>query len=164
MANNNSLEKLIHSFCGVPLPPRLPPAPTKRISDIAWRGDGVDPVSSEGGWSMEAPDQMQSMMICRRRAELEYLRHRHLDYLDPAVVIGPKSNQKDCFELRGAMRQDVSIIHGKLAGKQLFLLQTLEAEIMLCNVKTSARDHYQRVLELKIFPLVVKALRLRSGV
>ncbi|KAI4612126.1 uncharacterized protein J4E87_010316 [Alternaria ethzedia] len=100
-ANNNSLEKLINGFYGVPLPPRPPPAPTKRISDIAWRGDGVDPVSSEDGWSTEAPDQMQSKKICRRRADLEYLRHGHPDYLDLAVVIGPKSNGKDWLERRG---------------------------------------------------------------
>jgi len=56
MANNKSLEELINGFYGVPLPPQLLTAATKRISDIAWRGDGVDPFSSEGGWSTEAPD------------------------------------------------------------------------------------------------------------
>jgi len=150
MANNNSLEKLINGFYGVPLPPRLPPAPTKRVSDVAWRGDGVDPFSSEGGWSKEAPDQMKSVKTCRRRADLEYLRHRHLNYLDPAVVIGPKSNQKDCFELRGAMKQEVSIMHGKLAGKQSFIAMTLEADISFCNVKVSTHE------ELGIPSLLVK--------
>ena len=162
MANNNSLEKLINGFYGVPLPPRLPPVPTKRISNIAWRGDGVELVSSDGGWSTEAPDQIQSMKICRRRADLEYLRRGHLDYLDLAVVIGPKSNEKDWLERRGAMKQEVSIMHGKLAGKQSFIAMTLEADISLCNVKMSTHDYYQRSLELKIFPLVVKAPGLRS--
>ncbi|KAI4607405.1 hypothetical protein J4E83_009588 [Alternaria metachromatica] len=156
MANNNSLEKLINGFYGVPLPPRLPPAPTKRISNIAWRGDGVDPVSSEGGWSTEAPDQMQSMKICPRRAELEYLRHGHLDYLDLAVVIGSKSNGKDWLERRGAMKQEVSIMHGKLAGKQSFIAMTLEADISLCNVKMSTHDYHQRGLKLGILPLLLK--------
>ena len=142
MANNNSLEKLINGFYGVPLPPRLPPAPIKRISDIAWRGNGVDPFFYGGRLSTEAPDQMQSKKICRRRTDLEYLRHRHLDYLDTAVVIGPKSNQKDCFELRGAMKQEVSIMHGKLAGKQSFIAMTLEADISLCNVKMSTHDYH----------------------
>ena len=92
---------------------------------------------------------MQSKKICRRRADLKYFRHGHLDYLDPAVVIGPQFNQKGCFELSGAMKQEVSIMHGKLAGKQSFLVQTFEAGIMLCNANMSAHDHCQRVIELK---------------
>ncbi|KAI4912168.1 hypothetical protein J4E85_011102 [Alternaria conjuncta] len=156
MANNNSLEKLINGFHGVPLPPRPPPAPTKRISDIAWRVDVVDPFSSEGGWSTEAPDQMRSMKICRRRADLEYLRHGHPDYLDLAVVIGPKSNEKDWLEQMGAMKQEVSIMNGKRADKQSFIAMTLEADISLCNVKMSTHDYHQRGLELGILPLLVK--------
>jgi len=142
MANNNSLEKLINGFYGVPLPPRLPPAPIKRISDIAWRGNGVDPFFYGGRLSTEAPDQMQSKKICRRRTDLEYLRHGHLDYWDLAVVISPKSNEKDWIERRGAMKQEWSIMHGKLAGKQSFIAMTLEADISLCNVKMSTHDYH----------------------
>jgi len=150
VANANPLEKLINSFYGVPLPTRLPSAPTKRISNIAWRGDGVDPFSYEGGWSTEAPDQMQSMKTChRRRVDLKYLRHGQSDYLDLVVVIGPKSNEKEWFDIRGMMRQ-AHIMHGKSSGKQSFIAITLEADITLCNVRMSAHDLYQKVLELRM--------------
>ena len=48
------------------------------------------------------------------------------------------------------MKQEVSIMHGKLAGKQSFIAMTLEADISLCNVKMSTHE------ELGTPPLLVK--------
>ena len=62
------------------------------------------------------------------------------------------------------MKQEFSIMHGKLAGNQSFIAMTLEADISLCDVKMSTHDYHQRVLELGNSPLLVKALGLRSGV
>ena len=64
----------------------------------------MDLFAYEGGWSTEALDQMQSKKICRCRADFGHLRHGHLDYSDLAVVIGPKANGKEWFDMWGMMR------------------------------------------------------------
>lgn len=82
------LEALISDFPTEPLPEHLPPAPTKRLKQVNFRGDGCSPFSTEGGWPTTRPPTIQSTNICRRRADLEYLRHGNLSSLDLNVAIG----------------------------------------------------------------------------
>ncbi|CAN9200083.1 unnamed protein product [Alternaria alternata] len=95
---------------------------------------------------------MQEKKVVRRRADLEYLRHGRLDYLNLAIVIGPNTNDKESQDRRGAMKHEVSILNGKLAGEKSFLEQTLTAEIMLHNVRVVAHNHYRQGRLLEILP------------
>jgi hypothetical protein len=95
---------------------------------------------------------MQEKKVVRRRADLEYFRHGHLDYLNLAVVIGPNTNDKEWQDRRSAMKQEVSILNGKLAGEKSFLVQTLTVEIMLHNVRVVAHNHYRQGRLLEILP------------
>lgn len=106
---------------------------------------------------------MQEKKVVRRRADLEYLRHGHLDYLNLASVIGPNTNGKEWQDRRSAMKQEVFVLNGKLAGEKSFLVQTLTAEIMLHNVRVVAHNHYRqgRLLEIppRLLVLCEKAWR-----
>ncbi|CAN9203311.1 unnamed protein product [Alternaria alternata] len=147
-----AFESLINRLPSASIPNGLPPAPTKRLTDIKWRGEGYDPFSQEGGWPTQQPDNMQEKKVVRRRADLEYFRHGHLDYLNLAVIIGPNTNDKEWQDRRSAMKQEVSILNGKLAGEKSFLVQTLTAEIMLHNVRVVAHNHYRQGRLLEIPP------------
>ena len=63
--------------------------------------------------------------MCRCRATLEYLPHGHIEYLDFNVCIGPKTDEKEWHTRRQAMKQEVSILNGQLAGEKSYLTRTM---------------------------------------
>ncbi|CAN9214710.1 unnamed protein product [Alternaria alternata] len=106
---------------------------------------------------------MREKKVVRGRADLEYLRHGHLDYLNLAVVIGPNTNDKEWQDRRGAMKQEVSILNGKLAGEKSFLVQTRTPGIMLHNVPVVTHNHYRQGRLLEIPPAGIESEAARQS-
>ncbi|RAR05382.1 DNAJ domain containing protein [Stemphylium lycopersici] len=118
----NALETHVNSAfrSNADRPPALPPAPTKRLGDVHWRGNGYTPFTVEGGWPTEPPGGMQEKKLCRRRATLEYLRHGNLDYLYLVTCTGPNTNKKEWLERRAAISARGLDPQRQTGGSQLF--------------------------------------------
>jgi len=85
---------------------------------------------------------MQSTTLCRRRADLEYIRHGDLSNLDLNVAIGTDTDHAEWMKRRRIIQRQVSVLNGKLAGRNSFLIATLTSEVMMHNSKTAAHNYY----------------------
>jgi hypothetical protein len=93
---------------------------------------------------------LQTKIRIRRYVDVHYLRHNNINDLDPNIAIGPRAGaEREWDELRAVIAQEKSCCHTDFAGGQSYLSRTVEAELLIDNIKTRSHNLYRKGRELE---------------